>query len=141
VVAAEYEVNVYGESSSPLHRGNPTDRFVAEWWVRTPRVEQRLGGSVPMASVLTVEPAVRTRTAGGWLEPHAWDLSLDARRIAVEIPTGFSEMLGAAPELALAWRMATRELFTTYFARGYRAVEFFLDRPAGKGEYLLTRQS
>ena len=140
VVAEEYEVNVYGESASPLHRGNPTDRFVAEWWVRTPRVEQRLAGSVPMASVLTVEPAVRTRTAGGWLEPHAWDLSLDARRVAVEIPTGFSEMLTAAPELALAWRMATRELFTTYFARGYRAVEFFLDRSAGKGEYLLVRQ-
>ena len=50
---------------------------------------------------------------------------------------GFTEMLSRAPDLALAWRMATREIFTTYFARGYRAVEFFLDRPARKGAYLL----
>ena len=141
VMAEEYEVNVYGTSSSPLHRGNPTDRFVAEWWIRTPRVEQRLAGTVPMASVLTVEPAITTKPAGQWSEPAAWDLSIDAKRISVEIPTGFSEMLSAAPDLALAWRMATRELFTTYFGRGYRAVEFFLDRPARKGEYLLARQA
>ena len=139
VVAEEYEVNVYGESSSPLHRGNPTDRFVAEWFVRDARVDERLRGAAPLAPVLTVEPAGRAHPAGEWLEPAATDLSLDAKRISVEIPTGFSQMLSAAPELALQWRMTTREIFTSYFARGYRAVEFFLDRAARKGSYLLTR--
>jgi predicted GNAT superfamily acetyltransferase len=139
VVVEEYEENVYGESTSPLHKGNPTDRFVAEWWVREPRVEERLRGAVPLASVLVVEPANRTRRAGEWLEPAAVDLSLDARRISVEIPTGFTEMLSSAPDLALEWRMATRRLFTTYFGRGYHAVEFFLDREAHKGAYLLVR--
>ena len=42
VVVEEYEENVYGESSSVLHRGTPTDRFVARWWIRDPRVERRL---------------------------------------------------------------------------------------------------
>jgi predicted GNAT superfamily acetyltransferase len=51
---------------------------------------------------------------------------------------GFGEMLSRAPGLALAWRTATREIFTTYFARGYRAVDFTLDRAARKGSYLLT---
>ena len=41
-------------------------------------------------------------------------------------------------EHALAWRMATREIFTTYFGRGYHALEFLLDRPNRKGAYLLT---
>jgi predicted GNAT superfamily acetyltransferase len=139
VIAEEYEVNVYGESTSPLHKGNPTDRFVAEWQIATPRVEQRLAGSMPMAPVLTVEPVIRTRAAGEWLEPEGWDLAIDAKRISVEIPTGFSEMLLTAPDLALAWRMATREIFTTYFSRGYRAIEFFLDRQSGKGSYLLVK--
>ena len=31
IVVEEYEENIYGESSSPLHSGTPTDRFVAEW--------------------------------------------------------------------------------------------------------------
>jgi predicted GNAT superfamily acetyltransferase len=90
--------------------------------------------------VLTVEPANRTRAAAEWLEPVALDLSLDARRISVEIPADFTGMLSRAPDLALAWRMATRQLFTTYFPRGYRAVEFFLDRPSRKGAYLLVRK-
>jgi predicted GNAT superfamily acetyltransferase len=141
VVVEEYEINVYGESSSPLHKGNPTDRFVAEWFVGDARVEDRLRGAAPLAPVLTVEPVGRTRPAGEWLAPAAVDLAVDARRVSVEIPTGFSEMLSAAPDLALEWRMTTRELFTTYFARGYQAVEFFLDRAARKGTYLLVRQA
>ena len=141
VVAEEYEVNVYGTSSSPLHAGNPTDRFVAEWKIRDPRVVLRLGGAAPLAPVLTLEPALRTKATGQWLEPAAPDLSIDAKRISVEIPTGFSSLLSQAPDLALAWRMATREAFTTYFARGYHAVEFFLDREARKGTYLLVKQA
>jgi predicted GNAT superfamily acetyltransferase len=139
VVVEEYEVNVYGASSSPLHKGNPTDRFVAEWFVRDARVDERLRGAGPLAPVLTVEPAGRTREAGEWLAPASVDLALDAKRISVEIPIGFSQMLTSAPDLALEWRMTTRELFTTYFARGYQAVEFFLDRAARKGTYLLIR--
>jgi predicted GNAT superfamily acetyltransferase len=143
VVVEHYEENVYGESASPLHHGLPTDRFIAEWWIRMPRIEQRIGGSAPMAPVLTVEPVNRTRPQGEdegeWLEPIDVNLTLDAKRISVEIPTGFTEMLQYAPELALEWRMTTRRIFTTYFARGYRIVEFFLDRPNRKGTYLLVK--
>ena len=139
VIAEEYEINVYGESTSPLHKGNPTDRFVAEWRVRDARVGERVRGAGPLAPVLTVEPACRAQAAGEWLRPAAIDLSLDAKRISVEIPTGFTQLLSAEPDLALVWRMATREIFTTYFARGYRAVEFVLDRASRKGTYLLVR--
>ena len=44
-----------------------------------------------------------------------------------------------APALALEWRMQTREIFETYFGRGYRAVDFFLDRPRSRGRYLLAK--
>jgi predicted GNAT superfamily acetyltransferase len=140
VMVDEYEPNVYGDSSSPLHRGNPTDRFVAEWWVRTPHVDQRLAGSMPMAPAVIVERANRATPAGEWLEPADLNLSLESRRISVEIPTDFTGMLSRAPGLALRWRMATRELFTTYLARRYRVVEFFLDRPNHTGTYLLVRR-
>jgi predicted GNAT superfamily acetyltransferase len=139
VVAEEYEVNVYGTSSSPLHRGNPTDRFVAEWKIDDARVERRLGGEAPLAPVLTVEHALSARATGEWLEPAAADSSIDAKRISVEIPTGFTAMLAHNADLALEWRMTTRQIFTSYFARGYQAVEFFLDRPSRKGAYLLVR--
>jgi predicted GNAT superfamily acetyltransferase len=143
VVVEEYEENAYGESASPLHRGNPTDRFIAEWWIRKPHVERRIASARPFAlksdEIAAAPPANRARPAGEWLECANVDLSLDDRRVTVEIPVGFTEMLANNAELALAWRLQTREIFTTYFARGYRAVDFSLDRAAHLGAYLLTR--
>jgi predicted GNAT superfamily acetyltransferase len=143
VVVEAYEENVYGESSSPLHRGNPTDRFVAEWWVREPHVARRIA---PAGAVLLrtselgdARPVNRVAENGEWLESVDVDLSLDARRLLVTIPTGFTDMLARAGELALAWRICTRAMFTTYFDRGYKAVDFMLNRPAGRGTYLLAR--
>jgi predicted GNAT superfamily acetyltransferase len=48
-------------------------------------------------------------------------------------------MLGEQPDLARQWRLGTREIFQTYFGRGYRAVDFFLAREHGRGQYLLAR--
>ena len=41
----EYEEDVYGQSTSPLHRGTPTDRFVAEWRLSAPHVERRISAA------------------------------------------------------------------------------------------------
>ena len=143
VVVEEYEENVYGESTSPLHRGNPTDRFVAEWWIRKPHVERRLAPAGPLtlrtSEVAAAQPINSVAAVGDWLESVDVDLSLEARRLAVDIPMGFTEMLARAPELALAWRICTRAIFTTYFDRGYWAVDFLLDRAGRKGTYLLSR--
>jgi predicted GNAT superfamily acetyltransferase len=144
VVVEEYAVNIYGVSASPLHGANPTDRFIADWWIRRSHVERRLAPAAMTMRDQGVAEAGRINRAapatGEWLECVDVDLALDARRLAVEIPMGFTEMLSKAPDLALAWRMATREIFTTYFARGYHAVEFFLDRPSRKGSYLMVKQ-
>jgi predicted GNAT superfamily acetyltransferase len=142
VVVEEYEENIYGESTSPLHSGNPTDRFVAEWWIGSDRVAQRISGTESRAdpeNAGSVIAANRIQPAGPWSEPAAVDTSLEACRVGVEIPMGFTDMLLQAPDLALAWRMATRQIFTSYFSRGYRASEFVLDRAARRGTYLLTR--
>lgn len=48
VIVRRYVRNQYGRTSSPLHGGLPTDRLVAEWWLRAPRVEAVVrGGRVP----------------------------------------------------------------------------------------------
>ena len=143
VVVEEYEENIYGESSSVLHRGSPTDRFVAEWHLREPHVERRTGASAgPLmrdASVATAPVINPSRDSGRWLAPGAGRLDAEDRRVLVEIPTGFTEMQAEAPDLALEWRFSTRAIFQSYFARGYRAVDFFLSRAARRGQYLLAR--
>jgi predicted GNAT superfamily acetyltransferase len=145
VIVEEYEENIYGESSSPLHRGNPTDRFVAEWWVREPHVERRIAPAGPITlrtnELTDAQPVNKIAPSGEWLESVDVDLSLDARRLLVHIPMGFTDMLARNPELALAWRVCTRAIFTTYFDRGYKAVDFMLDRAARRGTYLLVRRT
>ena len=144
VVVEEYEENIYGVSSSPLHSGSPTDRFVAEWRLNAPhvarRIEQKGLGLVRDASVATAPLVNPSREGGRWLAPGPAGLSLDAPRVLVEIPVGVAELQLDDPALALEWRLATRAIFQAYFSRGYRAVDFFLSRASGRGHYLLAQQ-
>lgn len=141
VVAEEYVANIYGNSSSPLHRGNPTDRLVAQWKIDEPHVVRRLERrAVPMRDVGAFDaPAVlRIDQSSGCPDPGPVSTALDERRVSIEIPVGFSEMLTKDVTRALAWRHATREAFTAYLSRGYRVVDFFLERENGRGRYLLA---
>ncbi len=143
VMAREYAENIYGESSSPLHRGTPTDRFIAEWHLADPHVERRVTSTgkalVRDASVAAAPLVNPSEATEEWLLPGTPALDLDERQLLVEIPTGFTVMQTDNPSLAREWRMTTRAIFKTYFGRGYRAVDFLLSREARRGHYLLAR--
>ena len=143
VIAVEYHRNVYGESSSLLHKGTPTDRLVAQWWVGTPHVERRVApdGALAVRSheLADAAPVNTTRPERAWLANTDVFLARDNRRLVLEIPMGFTDMQRDAPALALEWRLQTREIFETYLGRGYRVVDFFLDRPRARGGYLLAK--
>ncbi len=44
-----------------------------------------------------------------------------------------------ATDIALAWRLAVRGVMTDALSRGYRAVDFLINRERGGGAYLLAR--
>ena len=47
-IARRYNINQYGITSSPLQGGLPSDRLIAEWWLKSERVETLLAtGKVP----------------------------------------------------------------------------------------------
>lgn len=144
VEVEEYVVNVYGDSVSPLHRGAPTDRFIAQWRMRSPRVDAVLdgSGSPAGAEAWTEVPHVNeVGGEGGWLVCAGCDLARSDPRLAVAIPPRFTDMLEREPERARAWRMATREIFTAYLSRGYRVVDFAFGPDADRGVYLLEAPS
>ncbi|HEY7291144.1 MAG TPA: hypothetical protein VH583_15005 [Vicinamibacterales bacterium] len=132
VIVEEYEVNVYGESKSPLHGGNPTDRFVAEWWIHDGTPHAPAPASTDATRVNAIDRSSQ------WPRCVNIQLDVDSRAVGVDIPTGFGDMLKDAPDVALEWRLATRRIFTGYFARGFKAVDFRLDRGLGQGTYLLV---
>jgi predicted GNAT superfamily acetyltransferase len=48
-IARRYNPNQYGITSSPLQGGLPSDRLVAEWWMKSKRVEAMLGEAPRLA--------------------------------------------------------------------------------------------
>lgn len=143
-VVEAYVDDVYGPSTSPLHGGVPTDRFIASWHVASPHVARRVeaGAIVARDAGVGLAPHVlRTRDASAFRAPHGEpDLSRDEPRLRVEIPADFARLLHEAPDLARAWREAARKVFHTYFARGYRVVDVDGERGATRPSYLLAQR-
>ena len=49
-IMRRYLFNNYGQTTSPLHQGLPTDRLVAEWWVGKPREKVAIEARIPIAA-------------------------------------------------------------------------------------------
>ena len=144
-VVEEYAPDFYGASTSVLHHGTPTDRIVLSWKITTPHVVRRIEHAsvalrVKSHEVAEAPIANTTVMEGEWRKNKKIDLTIKERRLWIEIPTGFTEMLQRSPERALAWRMDVRQMFEDYLAKGYRAVDFVLQRDAGFGRYLLAKE-
>lgn len=77
-VARRYNINQYGITSSRLHGGLPTDRLVAEWWLKSQRVEASLRGEQL--------PAFQTlKTVSVPTQVHEWKACASTRKQALEV--------------------------------------------------------
>jgi predicted GNAT superfamily acetyltransferase len=127
-VCNTYYPNLYGDMSG-INEGSPSDRFQVDWFLDSARVVERLQGVKP----LVVREGVAVIASKDNRPPEKW--ALDAKRIWLEIPTNFQTIKVSDRELALAWRMATRDIFTRAFAKGYTVTDFIFEE--GRGYYLL----
>ena len=74
-IAEEYAANFYGESTSALHRGTPTDRLVLSWKITEPHVMRRLEQPRSRSAIAR---AARARSVGGadrQLDADRWQLA------------------------------------------------------------------
>ena len=108
-ICREYQPNLYGVTTSPLHRGLATDRLLAEWHLDSARVVAAIENLVkdPVEAPAIIElPAELER----WLREDSSQVSVVQARL--------------------------REEFTKWFAKGYAVVA--LRTAPGKRAYLLT---
>jgi predicted GNAT superfamily acetyltransferase len=112
-IARRYSVDHYGSSSSPLQGGLPTDRLVAEWWIKSRRVSNLLDRA--QAPKLTIEKRVSVPA-----EIYAWKASPAERSKAAEV------------------QKHNREELVSAFGQGLAALGYERDT-AGNGAFLLGR--
>jgi predicted GNAT superfamily acetyltransferase len=77
-IARRYNINQYGVSNSPLWGGLPTDRLIAEWWVRSQRVECLVSGA-------PLPPLSPDRTISVPAEIYEWKAKPETRAKAADV--------------------------------------------------------
>ena len=133
---AEYARDLYGSGDqNELHRGIGTDRFIVEWRLRDPRVEDAIGGSSTAPTHWNDAPIVNSDAAG---QPSSDDFELpDEDVLRVEIPADIQPIKDHDPGTAVRWRRCTRRAFESALGSGYRILG--LTRRDGRSFYALER--
>jgi predicted GNAT superfamily acetyltransferase len=112
-ITRRYSVNHYGLSSSPLQGGLPTDRLVAEWWLKSQRVLNLLEKNHPPKFI--VEKKIQVPA-----EIYSWKASDADRAKAAEV------------------QKSNREEFLSSFRDGLSVLSYARD-DGGNGEFQLGR--
>lgn len=127
----DYVENMYGITASPLHAGLATDRLV----VMLPTVPEPVArpsangtnGSVPVLTPF----------------PRAGDILVDlddtpVPSVLIEIPTDLHQIITTTPEVAGAWRLATRASFLRAIRHGYEVTGLRRDLTTNRAFYTLV---
>lgn len=110
-IVRRYTINQYGITTSPLQGGLPTDRLIAEWWLKSKRVERLLDdGSIPI-----IHPVMRISVPAPIYEWKASPATRDRARDVQE---------------------HNREQFLKAFDVGLAVLGYERD-PEGNGKFLL----
>jgi predicted GNAT superfamily acetyltransferase len=112
-IARRYNVNQYGITSSPLQGGLPSDRLVAEWWLKSRRVETLLqtGGRPQFKPLKTISVPAQI---------YDWKASPATRHQAKEVQD------------------RNREEFLKAFVEGLAVLGYERDKQ-GNGKFVLGR--
>jgi predicted GNAT superfamily acetyltransferase len=110
-IARRYNINQYGITSSPLQGGLPSDRLIAEWWLKSRRVETLLatGKNLPMVAESSIEVPAQI---------YDWKAAPETRGKAQQV------------------QERNREQFLRAFSRGLAVVGYERDA-TGNGKFLL----
>ena len=112
-IARRYNINQYGITSSPLQGGLPSDRLIAEWWLKSQRVENLLTAGKNGTFVKELEIHVPA-------EIYQWKAAPETRDKAQQV------------------QERNREQFLQAFDRGLAVLGYDRD-PSGNGSFLLGK--
>jgi chorismate synthase len=144
--ASTYEENFYGETTSALHRGLPTDRLVARWELDSRPVEKRLDDGPPRRDLraglrkFEVINALRD-VAPGIASSSPARLDCAAEQFLFEVPYNLSDIKNRDLKVAVEWQRRMRQVFGNYFKKGYAVTDFWISKNRGhpRAFYFLDR--
>lgn len=143
---SRYEENFWGETTSLLDRGLPTDRMLAYWDLDSEAVERRLETGPPRRDTkkeLKQHPVINqlTEAAPGMAQSSPVKLNCIAEQFLFEVPYNLPEIKSRNLGVALEWQGKMRQVFRHYFKKGYAAADFWVGEQDGhlRAFYLLEK--
>jgi predicted GNAT superfamily acetyltransferase len=131
----DYVENMYGITASPLHHGLATDRLV----VMLPTSGSATARPTPPHSSNGSTPILTPFPRAGDLTVDIDDTSVPS--VLIEIPTDLQRVISGTPDVAGAWRLATRASFLRAIRRGYEVVGLRRDQTTDRAFYTLVAAS
>ncbi len=134
-----YHVDFYGNLADGLNTGLPTDRFEVHWWLKGSRTERYLKANRESEPIPDCRPVLLSGTNN---LPEYGEWPLDSTETRVEIPIDINRLREQHPDIALQWRLKTREAFRLLFELNFTVVDVIRSRQDGETRcwYILHKQ-
>jgi predicted GNAT superfamily acetyltransferase len=146
--ANAYVEDFHGESTSVLHRGLPTDRFVVRWNIEANAVEERIESGSPRHDLRKELKRYKVinrleDVAPGMTISSPLKLNSTEDRLLFEIPYNLPEIKNRDLGIALEWQGKLRQAFRHYFNKDYSATDFWVAEEEGhlRAFYFLEKKS
>jgi predicted GNAT superfamily acetyltransferase len=143
-----YEENLYGEASNQIDRGLPADRMTAVWDLENNEVAKRLetGPSChDFRKELKRIPAINQllESAPRLFVSSQINMECSAETLFFEVPYNLPEIKNRDLGAAMEWQRNLRQVFQSYFQKGYTAIDFWAAEQKGhlRTGYLLEKQN
>ncbi len=127
-LARAYYTNYYGEMQDRINEGLASDRFLAEWWIKSPRVKKRTRSPFVSGRVDDLLVTNPTKIESGVRVPTGQFSLKRTESVLVEIPYSYDKLRDFNREILIKWREETRELYVRLFKTRYIATEVILDK-------------
>lgn len=149
VIVRKFIPNYYGYMEDDINRGMPSDRFEAEWWIKSLRVEKILNREIPKVSLhdvmkLGAEYATETAIKNNIVLLNDIDLDCRSDVVLIEIPYSVSKLRQIDRNILMDWRLKLREVLNHYInIKGYIVVWLLRENINGvkRSFYILWRRS
>jgi predicted GNAT superfamily acetyltransferase len=129
-IVRSYARDIYGYVQNPLQTGLTTDRFLLEWHLMSDRVRERVRGHYqrPLAGDWLNGHDIPLVNYAGWEgdvpRPLAADVEIEHDHVLIQVPPDFQRIKRYDLSIACSWRETTRNIFESYFQRGYVVTGF-----------------
>ncbi len=128
------------DNGSDLHRGIGMDRFIVEWQIAEPRVQQIISGQLETVNQSVNEAPVINSKIGENGSPVPVEAKLPALpSIRIEIPANIETIQNESLPSATKWRTSTKRAFLHYLGANYTVEAFFREPESNRCFYVLTQ--